>query len=110
MIGPVYVAPLLVAGFVNAPPVTADIVLTGFLSGSTDALVMGPTGFPDPADYPGFLTWGEPIDLDRDAKLRVWPQQRHRLHDPAVWSISKLHQGAAESAACRRQSYQPESG
>ena len=44
------------AGFVNAPPVTADIVLTGFLSGSTDALVMGPTGFPDPADYPGFLS------------------------------------------------------
>ena len=52
MIGPVCVAALLTAGFVNAPPVTADIVLTGFLSGSTDALVMGSTGFPDPPTIP----------------------------------------------------------
>lgn len=64
MIGPVRVAALLTAGFVNAPPVTADIVLTGFLSGSTDALVMGPTGFPDPADYPGFLSTVDQLYLD----------------------------------------------
>jgi hypothetical protein len=64
MIGPVCVAALLTAGFVNAPPVTADIVLTGFLSGSTDALVMGPTGFPDPADYPGFLSTVDQLYLD----------------------------------------------
>jgi hypothetical protein len=64
MIGPVSVAALLTAGFVHAPPVTADIVLTGFLSGSTDALVMGPTGFSDPADYPGFLSAVDQLYLD----------------------------------------------
>jgi hypothetical protein len=64
VIGPVCVAPLLVAGFVNAPPVTADIVLMDFLSGSTDALVMGPTGFSDPAHYPGFLSTVDQLYLD----------------------------------------------
>src|ERR1700730_11226299 len=52
------------SGIRNAPPVTADMVLTSFLSGSTDALVMGPTGFPDPADYPGFLSTVDQLYLD----------------------------------------------
>jgi hypothetical protein len=64
MIGPVCAAVLTIGGFVSAPPVTADIALTAFLSGSTDALVMGPTGFSDPADYPGFLSTVDQLYLD----------------------------------------------
>jgi len=64
MVGAVRVAALLAAGFVSAPPATADIALAGFLSGSTDALVMGPTGFPDPADYPGYLSTVDQLYLD----------------------------------------------
>ena len=52
MIRAARVAALLAAGFVSAPPATADIALAGFLSGSTDALVMGSTGFPDPPTIP----------------------------------------------------------
>jgi PE-PPE domain len=64
MIGPVCATALTIGGFVTAPPVTADIALTAFLSGSTDALVLGPTGISDPADYPGFLSTVDQLYLD----------------------------------------------
>jgi PE-PPE domain len=69
MIGRVCAAALTISGIVGAPPVTApsvttDIALMDFLSGSTDALVMGPTAFPDPADYPGFLSTVDQLYLD----------------------------------------------
>lgn len=63
--------PLLVCGVVAAvPPAgepnvsTARVALRSFLSDSTEALVMGPTGFPDPAAYPGFIPTVEQLYLD----------------------------------------------